>query len=352
MVDRVYNLQLAKPKFLLRYKHREKELCTQDVPCDTKPIEFTVVAGTPIPRFEYTMAFSQEALQKNPREEFSFDLTVTCLSPRPVVVLFPTHATQRRTPILTPRSVRTSSVSILLDDLTDPLIPSIDGYVSMYVPWVQYGLRIRSGPDRDTEVLFPSGGKLTLAFRMRLYYGQRFELGHAYWLGLNDEKNDIGFQHWRYANDDEICGLPRGFVVVKELHRPLVKEGDYSSTEAIQLQNYLASFHRNDPIVFESVLDGWGKTGERYLERAQPMPLFKLPRELRNLIYQFLKYEEGIKGFSFRVHDGKRWEVPAALKMEERKRLETVVYRKSTTDLGVQSQEWVMVSSSARTIQN
>ncbi|KAL9037053.1 MAG: hypothetical protein Q9214_005865 [Letrouitia sp. 1 TL-2023] len=337
MVGGVYTVQLAKPKVSLRYRHGEEEkLRTQNVPCDTRPIEFTVVAGAPIPRFECTMAFPEEVLHVFHPEKYLLNLTVTCLSARPVVVLFQTWATRCRNFIPTPRRVKINSVSTLADDLTDPSIPSMEDDVHLYVLQVQHNsgsgpIEVQhnlSGEERDREVLFTRGGRMTLTFRMREAYAQRLRLGHAYWFSLDDKVSDVGFSHWRYANDDEICGLSHGLVIFKEpQHWPPIAGNDYSSQKAVKLQNYLADFQRNGPIVFEHVLDGWGKI-EKWLEKERPMPLFKLPPELRDLFYWFAKHSEWAKGLSFRAHDGEGWEAPAVQEAEERENLEPIVYRK------------------------
>ncbi|KAI4164584.1 MAG: hypothetical protein LQ342_001897 [Letrouitia transgressa] len=352
MADRVYTVQLAKPKVPLRCRQgEERELRTQDVPCDTRPIEFTVVAGTPIPRFEYTMAFSQEALHVFHPEKCSLNLTVTCLSPRPVVVLFQTRATRlratRRTAFTpTPRRVEINSVSTLANDLTDPSIPSINYLVDLYALQVHNSSgsgfteiqHDSAGAEGEWEVLFTSGGRLTLTFRISEGFRQTVKLGHAYWFSLDDRVYDVGFSHWRYANDDEICGLSQGLVMFKELqhlvHNPLLAWDGYSATEAIKLQDdlmdyladYLADFQRNGPIVFEPVRK-WEKT-VTCMEKVKPWPLFKLPRELRDLVYWFVKHSEWAKGCSFRVHAGEEWEAPAVQKAEEMENLERIVYKK------------------------
>ncbi|KAI4216289.1 MAG: hypothetical protein LQ351_001299 [Letrouitia transgressa] len=376
MAGRVYTVQLAQPKVTLRSgEGEEAELHTQTVSCDMRPIEFTVVAGTPIPRFEYTMVL-EEALDVFHAEKWRLNLTVTCLSQQPVVVLFRTEATRRRIFTPAPRIVKIDSLGILVDDLTDPLNPLIKDNIDLYVLRVQNSSQGGSakkqpgsvkdrpefievqhdsaGEQTEREVLFTRGGRLTLRFRICRDFQQRLRLGHAYWFRLDGRVDDVGFSHWRYANDneisglfqelgsssddeicglspelgsssdDEICGLPQGLVIFKEpQRRPHIAWDDHYSTEAVELRKYLAGFQHNGPIVFEPVRAR--ETTEMCIEKEKPWPLFKLPRELRDLIYWYVKHSNWAKGRLFRVHEGRGWE---AQKAEEREALKRLLHGK------------------------
>ena len=229
---------------------------------DPYAIPFTVVAGTRKPRFTMSVTAPSPICHTSGTPKFHVIMLITSLERRPV------------------------TVNLELDDFVE-MWPQNPAY--RWDKWGSYDIfRItRESDGRECllnakhppeQTLLPESSfdpsKGLLEFTHGTTYTYHFHLG----------KEDL---HHRgkapYVQDDAyiLRTKPQGFAA-----------WDYGTAEALsQTHNKPSDWCKHGPIVFEPVCDV-AVTIKAVMERECPMPFFRLPPELREEVYGYLRWAE------------------------------------------------------------
>lgn len=229
------------------------------VPCDDTRIPFSVLAAAPVPRFTTSLSVTSDACCSYSISGFRLNLTVTSLHRTPVTVwLYELHCLWSAAITVTGlKPMWTSS-------------PQFD------FATLDLNFELRNGSAMDTvrsQVIFPYGGTYT-----SYWVPDAFAPLPPAWIFPFDLQLDVDqlrLPSWNYADT----------------------HGDYDADDR-------SRWPSKGVIELEPVLPGWEKI-EEMLESEGPMPFFKLPRELRNIVYDYAKFVNAV-GKVYLTFDGFR----------------------------------------------
>ncbi|CAF9933459.1 hypothetical protein IMSHALPRED_009373 [Imshaugia aleurites] len=245
--------------------------------CDPEPLLFTVVPGVQIPRFTVSFEISSSSCYLNDPYNFNVLLTVTSLEDRPVTVDRlsdriernldpdePHHRWNRKSPldsfnILDEKTKQWSTLHSNVDRVDKG--SSIEDKLAVRL------LEFNKGTSHTRLIEF---SREELSSHENTY-GNGFA-------GLTPEKTYtmvnriMGYVIWNYGHAHE-----------------LVPEGNWKN---------------HGPIIFEPV-SAVARTIEMIFERERPRPFFRLPRELRDQVYEYVKRSERANEARFTVKKGR-----------------------------------------------
>ncbi|CAO1600772.1 hypothetical protein XANCAGTX0491_004452 [Xanthoria calcicola] len=227
--------------------------CWVDVACDSRRAWFEVVAGKEIPRFQAALSTYKTSRCCGAYPVHWVTIKITSLDKRPIAVKMPDPNFE----------MNHGGLSQWLY-VHDPSKPS----VSYPLRWEDEG-RQQTWQRNKEECLRTCPKALT--FQRGTSWTFRFEAPAKGWSDRPNVESDL---------DIKILADQSGFSTWKYLDEDLGPE------EAPD------QWPSNGRIEFEPILDGWDEI-EEMLEGEQPLPFFSLPIELRQMIYDYLKYGEG-----------------------------------------------------------
>ncbi|KAL8674945.1 MAG: hypothetical protein Q9168_000648 [Polycauliona sp. 1 TL-2023] len=233
--------------------HPDADDCWVDAACTEDQVQFEVVAGTPIPRFQVTLSTCKTSHPDGADPARWILIKMTSIGKRPVKVGMPDPNFE----------LNSTGISQWLH-VHDPRKRLVSN--SLY-----YG---HEGGEQawqqDNQV--PLGTCPTqLTFHQGTSWTFRCELPSTAWYNDPTVERDLyvrivadqsGFSTWRYLDDE---------LDHKEAPDQRPNDGR---------------------IEFEPVVAGWDEI-EEILEHERPLPFFRLPVELRQMIYNDLKFGEG-----------------------------------------------------------
>lgn len=240
----------------------EREEAKIEPSWDRKSIPFTVIAGTRKPRFTMSVAAPSQICHTFGSPEFHVVMLVTSLERRPV------------------------TVNIELDDFVE-LWPQSPAY--RWQKWGSYDMfritRESDGRECLLNAKHPPEKALLTPENFQPEKGLvEFNYGTTYTYHFYLGKEDL---HHRgkapYVHDDSyiLRIKPQGY-----------SSWDYGmEEELLQTHRKPNGWCKHGPIVFEPVCDV-ALTIAAILERENPMPLFRLPIELREVVYGYLRHAE------------------------------------------------------------
>ncbi|KAI4133676.1 MAG: hypothetical protein LQ338_000005 [Usnochroma carphineum] len=209
---------------------------------DDKRIPFSVLDAAPVPRFTASLSTSSKICHSGSFSEFMLGMTVTSSSHTPVKVALPD-----------------------LDRLWRAL--RCREWHTDQAHNSKYDLENGTSIDSSEEVIFPYGGSLTLKRSLDTILTSPPSRNRQIRFWLDGLLLDL--DEWNYAD-------PQGNIDADDR----------------------AQWPSKGNIEFEPVYHEWGKV-ESMFESAKPMPFFKLPREVRDMVYDFVKFAEGADEVQF-----------------------------------------------------
>ncbi|KAL8787030.1 MAG: hypothetical protein Q9213_002466 [Squamulea squamosa] len=236
-----------------------------DVPCHGSEIPFGVVAGTPIPRFQAALSTREVSRGNGGCTEHPvrwIRLKITSLDQKSVIVK-----------MLDPDPEKNHHDISKWVHVYDPSQPATHDILFAY-----NGGRHTWQKD-EGDILESCPGVLT------------FNQGTSWTLCLEPPDTSI-----------------HGTIRAGELHMRILADcpgfsaWKYTDEEHDGHDETPIGWPSNGVIELEPVLDGWDEI-EFMLEQEQPMPLFRLPIELRQMIYGYLKFGEGVDVVKFPWND-------------------------------------------------
>ena len=241
----------------------EREWAKIEPSWDPYAIPFTVVAGTQKPRFTMSVIAPSSICHTPGTPKFHLIMHVTSLERRPV------------------------TVNLQLDNFVE-MWPQSPAY--RWEKWGSYDmLRITCESDGrecllnakhpPEQALLPEGSfdpsKGLVEFTHGTTYTYHFHLGNE------DLLHDRGKAPYVHDNTYILRMKPQGFAA-----------WDYGSEkELLRTHQKPSDWCKHGAIVFEPVCDV-AVTVKAILEREAPMPLFRLPPELREEVYGYLRFAE------------------------------------------------------------
>lgn len=235
------------------------------VKCSDTQVPFRVLAAAPVPRFTISITTNSKRCHSMSLPNFKFRITVTSLNRTPVKVSW-------------------CNLRGLLSLFGQANCYDVDNESAAYWPrFVDSGRTLELGngssgigfntdtPRNRWEVYFPYGGTWTTERRLETI--EPSPPVHTCRLSLQLDFSRLQLKDWSYAN----------------------------ATEDVDADDR-AKWPSKGYIVPEPVYQGWDAI-ESMLEAARPLPFFKLPPELRDIIYNLAKWSNDIEdvGFTFVV---------------------------------------------------
>jgi hypothetical protein len=226
------------------------------IPCSTILLKFSTVAGTPTPRFTVSASISSSVCSLSGSPPFRLSLTVISLEKRSVTVC-----------------------------------TGIDGKLDLWIKdssfrWRKSGFKdlIRIANKHDIGVDMrrqeaqpdPIAGK---QFPHR--YAQSF---------IQFERGTRYTRHYEF-NREDLSLLEHGQIYSLKLRPQGFNVWNYGIDSDLHDRARLAEWCLQDPIIFEPA-NAVALTLEAKFEAEQPMPFFRLPPELRVMVYEYLRYSE------------------------------------------------------------
>ncbi|KAL9602243.1 MAG: hypothetical protein Q9219_001967 [cf. Caloplaca sp. 3 TL-2023] len=232
--------------------------CQANLISDDIRIPFAVLTFAPVPRFTYSVSTSSNIyFIDDSISDFSLIITITSLNPRLVEIPFFE---------LCGLSCGLRIRRVVVDVsgwVPIPSWPRVSAYITSYD-------NAGSGTTvHGRNVRFPCGG--TWTGKWRLEKSLRPIPTDCY--ALQSPVGSLNIQNWNY-------GDVRGTMNADDSE----KWGTKGIVEA------------------EPVLHGWNDI-EAMLESERPMPFFRSPREIRDMIYDYVKYADGVGEVRFTVQD-------------------------------------------------
>ncbi|KAL8854724.1 MAG: hypothetical protein Q9221_000506 [Calogaya cf. arnoldii] len=250
--EKTYPMQAVRCDSVFGRLQPRADDCWVDVACNSSNVWFEVVAGTPVPRFQIALSISKTSRPCGARPIRWITIKVTSLDKRPVGIRMP-------------------------DPNFELNNKGIDQWLQLYDPRTRFVSNSLYYADegqqqnwqRDEEGFLRTCPEV-LTFQQGTSWTYRCEPPATAWyndpivgrdLYIKIVADQSGFSSWKYLDEDpDHEGAPD-------------------------------QWPNNGRIEFEPVLDGWDEI-EGMLEREQPLPFFSLPIELRQMIYEYLKYGE------------------------------------------------------------
>lgn len=227
--------------------------CWVNASCCDNQIPFDVLAAAPVPRFTASISTSSNTCYSNTFPDFTWGMTLTSLSRTPVKVS--SHD------LIDLQRVATCVKSLDVHPLWEPRSERL----RHDEPKVQLG----SGSSVDFEeyITFPYGGTWTGSWSLTTHMPT--PLSFTCRLSLSLGISRLQLRDWNYSDLE-------GGIDVEDKER-------WPSKGYIELN---------------PVYHGWDKV-ESMLETAKPMPFFKLPREVRDIVYSLVKFASGVEEVQF-----------------------------------------------------
>lgn len=233
--------------------HPGADDCWVDVACDGSKVWFEVVAGTPVPRFQVALSTCKTSRCCGAYPVHWIATKVTSLDRRPIGVKMP-------------------ALNFELNN---------EGLSQ----WLQV---------HDPRKRFVSNSLYCATEGRQLTWQRNKEEG------LRHCPQALIFQHgtsWTFRCEPPAKAWYNDPSVKRDLYIKIVADQSGFSTwkyldEDLDPEEAPDQWPSNGRIEFEPILDGWDEI-EEMLEREQPRPFFSLPIELRQMIYDYLKYGEG-----------------------------------------------------------
>ena len=288
-----YKLRFCSPRFTIWSKFGDCEyedpasLTLSDWPedervqmiCDPEPLLFIVVAGVPIPRFTVSFSISASKCYLDDPCNFFVTLKVTSLEDQPVTVPLLFHRIE--TNLYPYECCFTCSARSWLDDFNihdeetgkwRPLHSNVgrfdeDSIKKFAVPLLQFS----KGTSHTRNVYFSRNELTSLECPWTDKFG-----------GLTPEKTykmairAMGYVSWDYGHAHEL----------RKSHR---NREDWK---------------KHGPIIFEPV-SAVALTIRAVFERERPKPFFTLPLELRDQVYEYVRWSERADEARFTVKEGR-----------------------------------------------
>ncbi len=235
------------------------------VKCSDTQVPFRVLAAAPVPRFTISISTNSKRCHLISLPDFKFRMTVTSLNRTPVKVSW-------------------SNLRGLWSLFGQAKCYDVDNGSTAYWPCLvdsgrtvelgngSSGIGFNTGtPSNPREVFFPYGGTWTAERKLETI--EPSPPVHTCRLSLQLDFTRLQLKDWSYAN----------------------------ATEDVDADDR-AKWPSKGYIVPEPVYQGWDAI-ESTLEAARPLPFFKLPPELRGIIYDLAKWLNDIEdvGFTFVV---------------------------------------------------
>ena len=314
-----YILQLGQKFCTLDFEQHfagdsSRRLCLkQEVQCEPTRIPFSVLAGTPIPRFTMSFSITPSHYRISGGQGFALTHTCTSMAKAPVKLAlvdssykenyfrelsiewsfngFPNMVAMGNNTRFPHTQSRIWKNEFNIDAPTHTDLipgayrhmlinqeqeskPTAARFLPSRIP--QKGHR-RRNPDAlplelSSVVLCP-GDQLVQHYVVGQNYLEKLEPNKKYYVRLKTHR----CQYWKYVSDFEVAT-------------------DASTNTSVP------DWPDHGPIWFEHVSEV-AVTLERFLESARPMPLFKLPYELRREIYRYLRFRNAASVACFKTMD-------------------------------------------------
>lgn len=269
----VYTLALTEQPFIMQACFMEPdkprlEPCLNDrwinVQCSGTQVPFRVLAAAPVPRFTISVTTSSNIWHARTDSDFKLSMTITSLNRTPVKVSW-------------------GALRSLFNWFGEIECSDVDNEWGGYRPiFMGYGQPEQLGngssaigPSANTfdygfidtwGVCFPYGGTWTSQYKLAIIRPLPADTCR---LSLHLDFTRLALNDWNYVNaiegvdaDDRAKWPSKGYIVPEPVHH------------------------------------GWD-TIESMLEAARPFPFFKLPQELRDIIYDLAKWSEDIGDVRF-----------------------------------------------------
>ena len=250
--EKTYPMRAARCDSHSRRLHPGADDCWVDVECEDSKVWFDVLASTPPPRLQAALSTCKILRPNDAHPVHWITIKVTSLDKKPIRVKMPD-------PNLEMNHTGLSSW-LKLHDLRKR-------YVSNSLYYGSQG-RQQAWQRNKEEILQDCPG--VLIFYQGTSWTFYYEPPAKAWYADPNVARDLyikfvaeqsGFSTWEYLDD----GVDHGNASIQSLD--------------------------NGRIEFDPVLAGWDEI-EEMLEREKPLPLFRLPFELRLMIYEYLKFGE------------------------------------------------------------
>lgn len=221
--------------------------------CDSDPITFQVVPGTPIPRFSVALSTSSKRMSyTDTSDDFEINIRLTLLENRPTQI-----------------KLSDSSFGMRFGGIESWIVMYAFENRSVSLPWTSCPTNACGGQTwhaADGTTLAPCPD--VLIFHQGTSYVCRCRVRVAAFESF-----------WDYRD-------PRVAIRILSEHSGCKSWRPFDEKHRSSEQDEWPS---NGPIEFEPVVEGWDEI-EKILEQQQPMPLFRLPSELRRMIYDYAKF--------------------------------------------------------------
>ncbi|KAL8850388.1 MAG: hypothetical protein Q9221_004708 [Calogaya cf. arnoldii] len=278
LVDQPFMMQacfMESDKRQLNYRRNKHWINAQ---CDDTPVPFKVLAAAPIPQFSISIAPNSNICHSSRKCDFFLSVTVTSLSRTPVKMssddlglLWSKVGSKFGEIECRDLDAQWRVFFPYFRDFKDEMglgngasgIGSVDRewYNSTYRSWHNYS--------DNRVVCFPYGGTETRQMRLSSIDFNCLPVTHSCRMGLQLEFTCLTLGDWNYA----------------------------ATTDGVDADD-LTKWPSKGYIIPEPVNPDWNEV-ESILEAAKPLPLFKLPRELRDIIYDLAKWSNKIRELQF-----------------------------------------------------
>ena len=246
-----------------------------NVPCDSTQIPLSVFASAPIPRFTISLSASSASCKSSLVSEFTLDLTITSLHRRPV-----------RIGLIDLRCLHKVLSDVKCFNPRYSLEPQ-NRERSIKNPDHTTNFELGNGSTRviceccnsSSTIIFPHGGTFTSHWTLETLMSS-LPIRTCN-LSIQLETKVWQILEWNYVNTHEDC--------------------DADDRKRWESKGY---------IDLEPVYHGWDKV-EKILESERPMPFFKLPRELRDVVYECAKFANGVENIQFTFEQDESSEQPS-----------------------------------------
>ena len=244
--------------------------------CTPEPLLFTVKAGIRIPRFTVSFSISSSTLYLDEPHRFFVTLTVTSLEDQPVTVapLFDRIATEK----YPGEYVAQSSLGVfkIFDEEAG-----------------DWGT-LESNPEKSKQASI-KGVAMPLL---------QFNKGTSYTRNVHFPRHQLSSHECRCAWECDSAGIIPGRTF-KMASRAGYVAWDYGYVHELQgTHSNREDWTKHGPIVFESV-SAVALTIKAIFEREKPKPFFTLPLELRDQVYEYLRWSEHADEVRFTAKEGR-----------------------------------------------